>query len=154
MVATLTFILGALVYILFLVLLRYDLKPSLVLFWIPVILMVAVIVYQILKYPGSGKLILFEIFLFTLLAHLETVIPCRVGAFGDDLPQYFFTTKAVMEYGFPPPADALARPPYSAFPFAWMIPALAMYPVMIMNCGITSWQQSNGDEIRICHGVY
>lgn len=113
----LLFILSATIYILFLVLLRYDLKPSLVLFWIPIILMVAVITYQIFKYPCSEKLILFEIFLFTLLAHLETVIPCRVGAFGDDLPQYFFTTRAVMEYGFPPPADALARPPYSAFTF-------------------------------------
>jgi len=137
-VATLTFTLGALLYILFLVLLRYDLKPSLVGFWIPIILMVAVITYQIFKYPGSEKLILFEIFLFTLLAHWETVIPCRAGAFGDDFPQYFFTTTAVMEYGFPPPAGALARPPYSELLSNWMIPGLAMYPVMIMNGGVTS----------------
>ena len=137
-ITILLFILSGTIFILFLVLLRYDLKPSLFLFWLPLILMVAVITYQIFKYPGSEKLILFVIFLFTLLAHLETVIPCRVGAFGDDLPQYFFTTKAVMEYGFPLSADVLARSPYSEFSFTWMIPGLAMYPVMIMNGGVTS----------------
>ena len=149
-ITVLLFILSALIYTLFLVMFRYDLKPSLVLFWISIILMIAIITYQIFKYPGSAGFILSEIFLFTLLAHWESVIPCRAGAFGDDFPQYFFTTKAVIDYGLPLPAYILTYTPYRELSSAWMIPGLAMYPTMIMNSGITSLV-TGIDLMSICH---
>ncbi len=137
-VATLAFILGALVYILFMVLLRYDLRPSVFIFWASAVLMVAAIVYHIFKCPNSEKFILLEIFLFTLLIHLESVLPYQAGVIGDDFPLYYYAIEAVMEHGIPIPVDVSASPPISDIYHGIRIPPLAWYPAMIFTTGFTS----------------
>lgn len=148
--ATLIFMLASVLHLLFLVLLRHDLKPSGLLFLLTALAMTSAIIYQIFKQkkrPGSEKIILFEIFVFSLLLHFFYVIPCTAGAFGDDFPQYFYATRLFMNHGYIIPADVLASPEYEGI--RNVIKAVAYHPSLLMNGGLTSLI-TGVDLITIC----
>ncbi len=133
-ISRLLFVLCAIVYLIFLVLLRYDLRPSALLYLLPTGAMVAIIAYQIFRHeahPGSEKLILFEIFTFTLLLHLTRVIPVRAGVFGDDFPPYYYTTKYVLDYDFLGTGSAAYAVGFK-YINGW-ISGLSSYPVLTLN---------------------
>lgn len=128
--STLAFILFAILYLFFFVLLRYDLKPNAALFWFSSISMVIIILWQIFHLQGNEKFILLEIFVLTLLFHLQAVIPCRFGLIGDDPNNLFYVTRGIIEYGIPLPESILSIPPYNAISSSTLVGSY--YPVLFV----------------------
>lgn len=126
------FLFTALLYVLSLLFLRYDLNPPSIVIVLPIIVMICTIIYQIIKKTNDERYILFEIVIFSVLIHLIYVIPCIYGAYGDDFPQYYYATKLGLQYGFPIPVFYTLQYPQ----ISDLIYQLSYFPTFLLGGGI------------------
>lgn len=137
-------------FTLYLVLLRFGYSPSSTFAWVAIVPMVGSIIYQVQKDTTPPKIILAQIFLLSLVAHLISVIPYESGETNQDWLPYIWTTRLIMENGFWELEEIVKESPYKDLHFAWVMPALTKYPILYLT-SITVHKITSIDLETICH---
>lgn len=101
----LLFVSASLVLLMYLVAINRGIDAHLSLFWLPIISMIAIPLYQISRLRNNGsrneeRIILIEIFLMTLSFRLIFVVPFASGLRELDPHYDFAATKIIMEHGY------------------------------------------------------